>query len=605
MFNHNITKMRYTMKINNNIIFENIKYFNNIIKKNTPFLFLFNFLNIVITSISPFYNIIISKKIIDLLIKMENINSLIMYILILIFGNACLGILELFTKYKFNLCLNKLEHIIVNNLNYKLLNIKYSDLDNPKIIRLLNEAKLVMSEYTEGIIENIQLANDLFKSLLTFVGVISIVFSYNSILLIIIAILSILFNIFMKKILDKFEIEYDNKIEKTTQEYEYYNYSLKSLNFGKDIRLYSMQALITKKSQDINDYRNSIRKTKYNKLSLISIPQNIFKYLIENFFTFMILIYFAKTGEISISDFTMLLSTISLFSYSVTTFFNSVKEYYVVSNYQSPYIKFMNLSTENISELIFTDSKVNIEFKNVSFKYPNSNKYILKNFNLSMKSGEKIALVGLNGSGKSTIIKLLCKLYYINEGEILINNININNYNFDEYSKLLSVVFQDFKILSFTIKNNISIEDDNILKLYDVLNKVSMAKKIKSLPLRENTYVNKWFDNNGIELSGGEMQKIAIARSIYKESPIIILDEPTASLDPIMEADIYKNFNHLIGNDKLAIYISHRLSSCKFCDRIVVISNGQVVENGKHKDLLEQKGLYYEMFNTQAQYYKD
>lgn len=593
------------MKINNNIIFENIKYFNNIIKKNTPFLFLFNFLNIVITSISPFYNIIISKKIIDLLIKMENINSLIMYILILIFGNACLGILELFTKYKFNLCLNKLEHIIVNNLNYKLLNIKYSDLDNPKIIRLLTEAKLGMSEYTEGIIENIQLANDLFKSLLTFVGVISIVFSYNSILLIIIAILSILFNIFMKKILDKFEIEYDNKIEKTTQEYEYYNYSLKSLNFGKDIRLYSMQALITKKSQDINDYRNSIRKTKYNKLSLISIPQNIFKYLIENFFTFMILIYFAKTGEISISDFTMLLSTISLFSYSVTTFFNSVKEYYVVSNYQSPYIKFMNLSTENISELIFTDSKVNIEFKNVSFKYPNSNKYILKNFNLSMKSGEKIALVGLNGSGKSTIIKLLCKLYDINEGEILINNININNYNFDEYSKLLSVVFQDFKILSFTIKNNISIEDDNILKLYDVLNKVSMAKKIKSLPLRENTYVNKWFDNNGIELSGGEMQKIAIARSIYKESPIIILDEPTASLDPIMEADIYKNFNHLIGNDKLAIYISHRLSSCKFCDRIVVISNGQVVENGKHKDLLEQKGLYYEMFNTQAQYYKD
>lgn len=244
-----------------------------------------------------------------------------------------------------------------------------------------------------------------------------------------------------------------------------------------------------------------------------------------------------------------------------------------------------------------------IEFNNVSFKYPKSDIYALKQINLKISNGEKLAVVGRNGSGKTTFIKLLCRLYDVDEGEILINGINIKEYTRDSLNKLYSIVFQDYKILSLTVADNISANDEcDKDMLNSALDKVNIKDRIEAMPQKEKTYLYKDLDKSGVEISGGEAQKLALARALYKDSPIVILDEPTAALDPIAENEIYSRFNSFVEN-KTAIYISHRLSSCAFCDRIAVFDNAELVETGTHNELVTTNGKYAELWNAQASYY--
>lgn len=242
-----------------------------------------------------------------------------------------------------------------------------------------------------------------------------------------------------------------------------------------------------------------------------------------------------------------------------------------------------------------------IEFKNVSFAYPDSEKTVLKNLNLTLRQGERLAVVGKNGSGKTTFVKLLCRLYDPVEGEILFNGKNIKEYDYKEYLNLFSVVFQDFKLLALPLAQNISGgEAYDKLKVLEVLKKTGLdLSKFKNA---EETYLYKNFDDEGVNISGGEGQKIAIARALYKDAPLIILDEPTAALDPIAEAEIYSKFDGLVKN-KTSLYISHRLSSCKFCSHILVFDEGCIVQEGSHEELLVEDGLYSKLWNAQAQYY--
>lgn len=248
------------------------------------------------------------------------------------------------------------------------------------------------------------------------------------------------------------------------------------------------------------------------------------------------------------------------------------------------------------------DKRYELSFYNVSFKYPGSDKYILKDINMTFNIGEKLALVGLNGAGKTTLIKLLLRLYEPTEGEIRLNGIDIGKYDYDEYVQIFSVVFQDFGIFDFPLDENIAASEDvDSARVKKVIDKVGLTELVNSLPDKEHTLL--YHENgDGVALSGGEAQKLAIARALYKDAPFVILDEPTAALDPIAEAEIYENFDTLVG-DKTAIYISHRMSSCKFCDRIVVINNGRIEEEGSHDTLMEKNGLYAKMYNTQANYY--
>lgn len=250
------------------------------------------------------------------------------------------------------------------------------------------------------------------------------------------------------------------------------------------------------------------------------------------------------------------------------------------------------------------DNEYYVEFRDVSFKYPDTDRYVLKHVNLKFKIGEKLAVVGMNGSGKTTFIKLMCRLYDPTEGEILLNGVNIQKYDYDEYRSIFSVVFQDFRLFSFSLGQNVSASVSyDSEKVIECLKKAGFDKRLESLPNALETFLYKDFDTEGVEISGGEAQKLALARALYKDAPFIILDEPTAALDPLSEYEVYSRFNEIAGN-KTSIYISHRLSSCRFCDNIAVFHAGEIVQKGTHEELLaDSGGKYYELWNAQAQYY--
>ncbi|MFI3325868.1 MAG: ABC transporter ATP-binding protein [Clostridia bacterium] len=277
-----------------------------------------------------------------------------------------------------------------------------------------------------------------------------------------------------------------------------------------------------------------------------------------------------------------------------TPFLLSAFEYLDIKNemYQG------SLTTEKRS-----DKNYDVEFRNVSFKYPNTEELVLNNLNVKFKVGKKFAVVGENGSGKTTFIKLLCRLYDPTEGEILLNGINIKKYDYQDYINVFSVVFQDFKLLAYSLGQNVgSCVDYNRKKAEKCLVDAGFGERLKTMPKGLDTALYKDLDKNGVEISGGEAQKIALARALYKNSAFIILDEPTAALDPIAESEVYESFNSIVG-DKTTIYISHRLSSCKFCDEIMVFNKGKIAEFGTHQCLLNQNGKYTELWQAQAQYY--
>ncbi|MEG0895514.1 MAG: ABC transporter ATP-binding protein, partial [Oscillospiraceae bacterium] len=316
------------------------------------------------------------------------------------------------------------------------------------------------------------------------------------------------------------------------------------------------------------------------------------------------------TGAFGIGDIVLYVGAITQFGGGISRLFTNIGA--LINN--SVYVDYMfeTLDIENkkyqgtLSVEKRDDIEYQIEFKNVSFKYPNCEEYSLKNVNLKLNIGQKVAVVGQNGSGKTTMIKLLCRLYDPTEGVITLNGVDIKKYNYDEYMDIFSVVFQDFALFPFTLEQNVATSmtvDEE--KVVDCLEKVGFAERLQAMPDGLKTYLYKTFEKSGVDISGGEAQKIALARALYKSSPFIVLDEPTAALDPIAEAEIYSHFNEIVGN-KTAIYISHRLSSCRFCNDIMVFDEGQLIERGSHEDLLKnEQSKYYQLWNAQAQYYDE
>lgn len=249
------------------------------------------------------------------------------------------------------------------------------------------------------------------------------------------------------------------------------------------------------------------------------------------------------------------------------------------------------------------DHLYRIEFRDVSFKYPNTEQYALRHFSMELKVGEKLAIVGMNGSGKTTMIKLLCRLYDPQEGEILLNGVDIRKFRQEEYSRLFSVVFQDYQLFSFMLGENVAVGGEyDEARVKKCLEGAGLGRRLTELEQGMRTWLYKDYED-GVELSGGEAQKVAIARAVYKTAPFVLLDEPTAALDPLAEFEIYRRFDEIV-EDKTAIYISHRLSSCRFCDRIAVFHEGRLIQQGTHEELVRDRaGKYYEMWNAQAQYY--
>lgn len=390
---------------------------------------------------------------------------------------------------------------------------------------------------------------------------------------------------------------------------EYFLNLFGDLRYGKEMRVNNLCPYFVDKSekQFVEECRPVLKKSSTEGIG-IHFSIELAK-VFQKFFLYLILGVKVVFHGMLIGDFSFYLSSADKLTSCLAGVVGCFSNLMTCGVFAKEFKYCIQLSEEK-SEAIMTDmvpqdADLSIVFQNVSFKYPNTENYVLQNISFTLHAGERLSLVGVNGSGKSTLVKLICRFYEPTEGEIFIGGVNTKKLSADEYTRLLGVVFQDFKLFSFSIRENIimdTLPDEDRLA-FSIQNS-GLTEKVAGLEKGVETSIYKEFDETGIEFSGGEGQKVAIARAVYKDAPIIILDEPTAALDPIAEYEVYKNFNSL-SQGKTAIYISHRLSSTRFTDNIAVLSNGTLIEYGSHEELMSiENGIYREMFNMQVQYYK-
>lgn len=378
---------------------------------------------------------------------------------------------------------------------------------------------------------------------------------------------------------------------------------------SKDIRIYNMLPYIkeyyTKMNKSHKEVFMSVNRIGFRLLA----PADFLTHLMAAA-AYLIVCFYCILGIFPIGSVIKYVGYLEKVTYSIRQLFLVFTNIKQNRPFLETYLEFFDITNDMYQGSLAvekrSDKKYDVEFRNVSFKYPESNEYALKNINFKFKVGERLAVVGMNGSGKTTLIKLLCRLYDPADGEIVMNDFNIRKYDYRQYLELFSVVFQDYHLLSFSLGQNVAAGDSYDAELAEkVLREVGFGERLNSMERGLETPLYKNFDETGVEISGGEAQKIALARALYRNAPFIILDEPTAALDPIAEAEIYSKFNNIVG-DKTAIYISHRLSSCRFCDKILVLDKGEIVQFGTHEELLaDTNGKYYEMWHAQAKYYTE
>lgn len=388
----------------------------------------------------------------------------------------------------------------------------------------------------------------------------------------------------------------------------YVNYVVGNYRTGKEIRLYSEQELILGEMERCakEDYRLWLKAFfKCHKYGLGFELMNLISRGVVYGYAILRAIYGAlSAGEVIafVMLFTRVLS-------GITGVSHEMNNYGLSAEWCKEVFDFLDIPDEKYKGTIPTekrsDNEYEFEFRHVWFKYPGSMQYVLRDVNLKWRIGEKMALVGRNGCGKSTLVKLLCRLYDPSEGNITLNGVDIRKYDYEEYMALFSVVFQDSRLFSFSVAENVAASTEfDSKRVEDCVRRSGLSERLDSMEEGIYTYLYKDFDEQGVEISGGEAQKLCLARAVYKGSPFIVLDEPTAALDPISEHDIYTKFNSIVGT-RTAIYISHRLSSCRFCDEITVMEDGEIVERGSHDELISAGGNYSRMWSAQAEYYRD
>lgn len=378
---------------------------------------------------------------------------------------------------------------------------------------------------------------------------------------------------------------------------------------GKEIRLYNQSELLLKEWEKHNDAYQSYGKKVLRNTFLLDMVSPVILFLLYAF-TYLFFIVRAVSGMYNAAETVVLIMSITKILNDLIMILGGIMvEFQIAAGNIGRIFDFLDISDEKYRGTIPTekrnDNKYEFEFCHVSFRYPNSDRYVLQDISLTWRVGEKMALVGRNGSGKSTLVKLLCRLYEPTEGVITLNGVDIRKYNYEEYMALFSVVFQDSRLFSFSIAENVAADTGyDSARVMECVKRAGLGERLSKMPDGIETCLYKDFDEKGVEISGGEAQKLCLARAVYKSAPFIILDEPTAALDPVAEHDIYTKFDSIVGT-RTAIYISHRLSSCRFCDDIVVLEDGRIVEQGNHKALLNQEGIYAALWSAQAEYYKD
>ena len=396
--------------------------------------------------------------------------------------------------------------------------------------------------------------------------------------------------------------------QKYVRELNYISDAGSDFSAAKDVRIYGMEKWFEKLfsrsfGNRLNWYEQQDEWTFSHDLARV-----LMVYL-SNFAAYACVIYMVVNGDIGAGDFVLYFNSISDFGWAVREVFDKASGFNWLSeniSFAREYLDIEDKTNHGAGEKL-PFGECEIEFRNVSYKYGGAENATIQNISFTLHKGERLALVGLNGAGKTTLIKLMCGLYDPTEGEILLNGKPVNSYNRDEYFRLFGAVFQDISVLPVTIAENVSgaeAEKIDTEKVYDCLKKSGIYEKVMSLPEKENTRLVKSVFENAVEFSGGETQKLALARALYKNAPVLLLDEPTAALDPIAEQKMYLNYADF-SRGKSSVFISHRLASTRFCDRIILIENGGIAECGTHAELMAKNGKYAELFELQSSYYND
>ncbi len=424
--------------------------------------------------------------------------------------------------------------------------------------------------------------------------------------------LNVAAGIWVKRSAYKYSYKRKQDVAHADRRMKYYYNTTHDFGFGKDIRLYRFQDRINKNySQEIKGFVKIQRSIKNREYFLGMFE--ILAFLISNALTYAILVYKTVNG-MSIADFSMYIIAVTTLTVMLGTLADQFSYILNEGQYVYDYFNFIDTDlgdkaykkkTQN-AEKLKKGETLEIVFDNVSFCYPGTDKYIFKNLNFTIHKGEKLAIVGINGAGKSTLVKLMTGLFAATEGEIRINGIPVSEFNKKELYAMFSAVFQEINVLAYTIKENIAcsslvMDEKRVIK---ALEKAGLKEKLKTLPKGIDQTMLKVIEEDGVEFSGGESQKLAIARALYKDARMVIMDEPTAALDALAEAEIYESFSDLVSG-KTAVYISHRLASTKFCDRIAFFDGDGLREYGSHEELMEAQGAYYNMFMVQGKYYNE
>ena len=410
---------------------------------------------------------------------------------------------------------------------------------------------------------------------------------------------------FLLKYLNKKQNETTDNYSKFVNKFEYFYKLSKNAEASKDIKLYGFSDYLIKTATELIYSIESIN-AKFTKQSASVSGVRALLNLLRELVAYAYLIYLVYRNRLSVSDFIFYFGIITGFSNWIINLVFSYSGIERCCIDCAAYRKFVDGENESEGKPYIDFSGIDsIEFNNVSFTYPSSETQTIRNMSFTVNKGENIAIVGENGAGKTTSIKLLCGLYYPTSGDILINGKSSREFSSDSYFGLFSAVFQDYFFMPMTVAENITAEKEyDREKLYSAFKKAGILEKIESLTDKEKTLMVKEVYKNAADFSGGERQKLLLAKAVYKNAPVLILDEPTAALDPISENELYLKYNELT-EDKISFFISHRLSSTRFCDRILFVKEGAIAESGTHEELMALKGAYYRMYQTQSMYYKE
>jgi len=490
-----------------------------------------------------------------------------------------------------------------SDLHSRLSEADFERLEDPAFLDMQEKAKKFLYCDWHGFGYLLDCAMNIIGQLFTLVGISAIIVTLDWKIIILFAV-CVIIGAKIEGNAKKKAMALSQEIIADQRGWMYYAGLFDDFAYGKEIRLNSMGKWLLAREREYFVRVNGNLK-RQNNFFINAGNWGAFFAFCQQLIAYGYLILKAVKGMISIGSFTMYIGAVTSFSAAFKSVLGSLMEIRAYDMYYDNLDEYLSIPKklrEGVQKQLHSGGHT-IEFQDVSFQYPGSDKYALKNVSITIKSGQKLSIVGENGAGKTTFVKLLTRLYEPTTGKILMDGVDIRNIDYEKYMSIFSTVFQDYKLFSFSIKENVAlglpIDEEKVNR---VLNYVGFGEKLQKLPKGMETAIFKNFDETGFEPSGGEGQKIALARALYKNAPIVILDEPTAALDPRAEYEMYQQFNDMV-KGKTAVYISHRLSSTKFCDVIAVFNRGEIVEYGSHEELLNKKGLYNELFNMQAQFY--